>query len=182
MFASLLVVALIGAIAWAGSAVGLSYLFGVVLPYVAVVTFFLGVIWRMVYWAKSPVPFSIPTTGGQEKSLDFIKQEKWDCPNTKFGVVVRMFLEVCFFRSLFRNTAADVREFDPVNKGPRTIYYSSKWLWFFALLFHYCFLLVFIRHFRFFMDPVPGWLTFMESIDGIMQIGSPRFYWYPCHH
>ena len=74
MFASLLVVALIGAIAWAGSAVGLSYLFGVVLPYVAVVTFFLGVIWRMVYWAKSPVPFSIPTTGGQEKSLDFIKQ------------------------------------------------------------------------------------------------------------
>ena len=61
--------------------------------------------------------------------------------------------------------------------GPRTIYYSSKWLWFFALLFHYCFLLVFIRHFRFFMDPVPGWLTFMESIDGIMQIGSPRFYW-----
>ena len=82
MFASLLVVALIGAIAWAGSAIGLSYLFGVVLPYVAVVTFFLGVIWRMVYWAKSPVPFSIPTTGGQEKSLDFIKHEKWDCPNT----------------------------------------------------------------------------------------------------
>ena len=118
MFASLLVVALIGAIAWAGSAIGLSYLFGVVLPYVAVVTFFLGVIWRMVYWAKSPVPFSIPTTGGQEKSLDFIKHEKWDCPNTKFGVVVRMFLEVCFFRSLFRNTAADVREFDPVTKGP----------------------------------------------------------------
>ena len=177
MFASLLVVALIGAIAWAGSAIGLSYLFGVVLPYVAVVTFFLGVIWRMVYWAKSPVPFSIPTTGGQEKSLDFIKHEKWDCPNTKFGVVVRMFLEVCFFRSLFRNTAADVREFDPVTKGPRTIYYSSKWLWFFALLFHYCFLLVFIRHFRFFMDPVPGWLTFMESIDGIMQIGAPRFFW-----
>lgn len=141
MFASLLVVALIGAIAWAGSAIGLSYLFGVVLPYVAVVTFFLGVIWRMVYWAKSPVPFSIPTTGGQEKSLDFIKHEKWDCPNTKFGVVVRMFLEVCFFRSLFRNTAADVREFDPVTKGPRTIYYSSKWLWFFALLFRA------IRHF-----------------------------------
>ena len=80
MFASLLVVALIGAIAWAGSAIGLSYLFGVVLPYVAVVTFFLGVIWRMVYWAKSPVPFSIPTTGGQEKSLDFIKHEKVGLP------------------------------------------------------------------------------------------------------
>ena len=89
MFASLLVVALIGAIAWAGSAVGLSYLFGVVLPYVAVVTFFLGVIWRMVYWAKSPVPFSIPTTGGQEKSLDFIKQEKWSACSWKSASSVR---------------------------------------------------------------------------------------------
>ena len=177
MFASLLVVALIGAIAWAGSAVGLGVLFGVVLPYVAVAAFFVGVIWRMVYWAKSPVPFAIPTTGGQERSLDFIKQAKWDCPTTTFGVVRRMFLEVVFFRSLFRNTCADVREFDEVNNGPRTIYFSSKWLWVFSLLFHYCFLLVFIRHFRFFMDPVCPVITWIETIDGIMQVGAPRFFW-----
>ena len=92
MFASLLAVAIIGAIAWAGSAVGLGVLFGVALPYVAVAAFFVGVIWRMVYWAKSPVPFAIPTTGGQERSLDFIKQDKWDCPTTGCGVVRRMFL------------------------------------------------------------------------------------------
>ena len=177
MFASLLVVAIIGAIAWAGSAVGLGVLFGVVLPYVAVAAFFVGVIWRMVYWAKSPVPFAIPTTGGQERSLDFIKQAKWDCPTTTFGVVRRMFLEVVFFRSLFRNTCADVREFDEVNNGPRTIYFSSKWLWVFSLLFHYCFLLVFIRHFRFFMDPVCPVITWIETIDGIMQVGAPRFFW-----
>ena len=123
MFASLLAVAIIGAIAWAGSAVGLGVLFGVALPYVAVAAFFVGVIWRMVYWAKSPVPFAIPTTGGQERSLDFIKQDKWDCPTTGFGVVRRMFLEVVFFRSLFRNTCADVREFDEVSNGPRTVYF-----------------------------------------------------------
>ena len=52
MFASLLVVAIIGAIAWAGSAVGLGVLFGVVLPYVAVAAFIVGDIWRIVYWAK----------------------------------------------------------------------------------------------------------------------------------
>ena len=68
-----------------------------------------------------------------------------------------MFLEVFCFRSLFRNTAAEVREFDSVNNGPRTIYYSSKWLWAFALVFHYCFLLIFIRHFRFFMQLLNEW-------------------------
>ena len=177
MFSSLLLVLLIGAIAWAGASAGLAPLFGVALPYVAVVVFIAGMVWRMVYWAKSPVPFCIPTTGGQEQSLDFIKQNKIDCPSTTWGVVKRMFLEVFFFRSLFRNTLADVRENDPISNGPRSVYYSSKWLWCFALLFHYCFLLIFIRHFRFFIEPVPSCITFLESIDGIMQIGSPRFYW-----
>jgi len=176
MFASLILVLLMGAIAWVGASIGLASLFGVVLPYVAVVVFIAGLVWRMVYWAKSPVPFAIPTTGGQEASLDFIKQAKIDCPSTTWGVVKRMFLEVFFFRSLFRNTLAEVRENDPVNNGPRSIYYSSKWLWCFSLLFHYCFLLVFIRHFRFFMEPVPSCITFVETIDGIMQIGAPRFF------
>lgn len=177
MFSSLLLVLLIGAIAWAGASAGLAPLFGVALPYVAVVVFIAGMVWRMVYWAKSPVPFCIPTTGGQEQSLDFIKQNKIDCPSTTWGVVKRMFLEVFFFRSLFRNSLADVRENDPISNGPRSVYYSSKWLWCFALLFHYCFLLIFIRHFRFFIEPVPSCITFLESIDGIMQVGSPRFYW-----
>ena len=176
MFSSLLLVLLIGTIAWAGASAGLA-LFGVALPYVAAVVFIVGMVWRMVYWAKSPVPFCIPTTGGQEQSLDFIKQNKIDCPSTTWGVVQRMFLEVFFFRSLFRNSLAGVRENDPVNNGPRSVYYSSKWLWCFALLFHYCLLLIFIRHFRFFIEPVPSCITFLESIDGVRQIGSPRFFW-----
>ncbi len=176
MIAALVMVALIGAIAWAGAAGGLGFLFSVLLPYVAVAIFIVGVIRRMVYWAKSPVPFRIPTTGGQEASLDFIKQEKWDCPGTKGQTIVRMVLEVLLFRSLFRNTHAEVIMNDSINKGPRVVYYSSKWLWVFALLFHYCFLLVFIRHFRFFLDPVPACITFFESLDGIMQIGAPRFF------
>ena len=176
MLESLLVVLLIGAIAWIGSCIGLTAVFGIVLPYVAVIVFIVGLVRRMMYWAKSPVPFAIPTTGGQERSLDFIKQEKFDCPATKWGVVVRMFLEVCLFRSLFRNTSAATYENDPVNGGPRVVYYSSKWLWVFSLLFHYCFLIVFLRHFRFFMEPVPCCVSFIEMIDGVLQIGSPRFF------
>lgn len=176
MLNSLLVVIAITIIAWLGSAVGLGALFGVVLPYVAVLCFLGGVVWKMVWWAKSPVPFAIPTTGGQEKSLDFIKQDKWDCPDTTFGVVKRMILEVFLFRSLFRNVNAEIKTDDPVNGGSRIIYYSSKWLWVFALMFHYCFFIVFFRHFRFFLDPVPGCVSFVEMIDGILQIGAPRFF------
>ncbi len=175
MVISLLVVCAIGAIAWAGTSIGLGFLFGVVLPYVAVITFIGGVIWRMVYWSRSPVPFCIPTTGGQQKSLPWIKHATLDNPSTKWGVVKRMFLEVCCFRSLFRNTAVDVHA-DLKGQGPRIVYYSSKWLWLFALLFHYCFLLVFIRHFRFFTEPVPVLLTWLETIDGILQVGAPRLY------
>ncbi len=175
MVTSLLVVVAIGLIAWIGTGIGLSFLFGVVLPYVAVITFIGGVIWRMVYWSKSPVPFCIPTTGGQQKSLPWIKQATLDNPHTRCGVIKRMFLEVFLFRSLFRNTAADVHA-DYKGQGPRVVYYSSKWLWLFALMFHYCFLVVFIRHFRFFMEPVPGCISLLEALDGIMEVGAPRFF------
>ena len=176
MFASLLLVLLIGGIAWLGACSGLAAIFGVALPYAAVLVFLGGTIWRMVYWAKSPVPFAIPTTGGQEKSLDFIKHEQLDCPDTSWGVVKRMMLETLCFRSLFRNTAASVHVEDPISKGPRVTYHSSKWLWAFALLFHYAMLLIFLRHFRFFIEPVPSCVRFLESLDGIMQVGSPRFF------
>lgn len=177
MLISLVLVLLIAAIAWIGAGAGLASFFGVLLPYVAILVFIGGMIWRMVYWAKSPVPFCIPTTGGQEQSLDFIKQAKIDCPSTTWGVVKRMFVEVFLFRSLFRNTNAVILENDPVTNGPRSIYYSSKWLWCFSLIFHYSILFIVIRHFRFFMEPVPCVITWVEAVDGIMQVGSPRFYW-----
>ncbi len=177
MLISIGLVLLIMLIAWCGAWIGLAPLFGVVFPYVAVLVFIGGMIWRIVYWAKSPVPFCIPTTAGQEKSLSFIKQNKIDCPSNYWGVIKRMFMEVVFFRSLFRNTHAVIIENDPINKEPRAIYYSSKWLWCFSLIFHYSILIIVIRHFRLFMEPVPVVIRWIDDIDGIMQIGSPRFYW-----
>lgn len=177
MLASLLLVLIIIAAAWTGSCVGFAPLFGIGLPYIAALVFIGGMTWRIIYWARSPVPFCIPTTGGQEKSLIFIRQNKIDCPSTTWGVIKRMLVEVFLFRSLFRNTRAELIANDPINNDPRVIYYSSKWLWAFSLVFHYSVLVIFIRHFRFFMEPVPAAVTMLETVDGLMQIGSPRFYW-----
>lgn len=171
MILSFVAALLIGVVAWYGAASGFQYALGMALPLFAVAVFVGGLVWRIVYWAKSPVPFAIPTTGGQEKSLDFIRPNRLDAPCTTAGVIGRMMLEVLLFRSLFRNTYADVRA-----TGPRIIYFSSKWLWVFALMFHYSFLVIFMRHFRFFLEPVPLCLTWMEFLDGIMQVGIPRFF------
>ena len=54
--------------------------------------------------ARSVCTNRIPTTGGQQKSLPWIKHSQLDCPATKWQVVVRMALEIFTFRSLFRNT------------------------------------------------------------------------------
>ena len=94
-------------IAWIGSKVpGMQYLFGVVIPWLAMATFTIGFCYRVYHWAKSPVPFKIPTTCGQQYSLSWIKHDKLEAPSTTSQVVARMFLEIFLFRSLWRNTKA----------------------------------------------------------------------------
>jgi nitrate reductase gamma subunit len=161
---AIVVIALIG-----GSIPFLQGIFGVLLPYVAFVIFLAGFCYKVMYWAKSPVPFRIPTTAGQQFSLPWIKQAKIENPSTLGGVLMRMFFEVFLFRSLFRNTKADLR-------SGYFIYGPTKWLWLFALLFHYSFLVIAIRHLRLFLDPVPGLVELMDKVDGMFQIGHPYMY------
>jgi nitrate reductase gamma subunit len=169
-FSFLAVIALI-LIAWAGSLIpGMPYFFGVFVPYMAIAIFLGGFVYRVVQWAKSPVPFSIQTTCGQGKSLDFIKHNRLEAPDTTAEVVARMLLEVLTFRSLFRNTMSEVHD------GPRITHESSKWLWLFAIIFHYSFLMVVIRHMRLFLNPVPEVLAFMDWADSMFEIGTPSMY------
>jgi nitrate reductase gamma subunit len=156
--------------AFLGVQLGMESLFGIVIPYLAFLIFIGGFINKVVDWAKSPVPFRIPTTAGQGKSLPWIKDASFDNPSTTGGVVVRMALEVLTFRSLFRNTQADVYD------GPKLRYGSSKYLWLFALLFHYSFAVIVIRHMRLFTDPMPFFVPILEFFDGILQIGAPTLY------
>jgi nitrate reductase gamma subunit len=54
-------------------------------------------------------------------------------PTTQSGVILRIFREVVFFESLFK---------------------SNKWIWLFGYIFHVSLLLITLRHFRYFTEPV----------------------------
>ncbi|SCZ59777.1 respiratory nitrate reductase subunit gamma [Thiohalomonas denitrificans] len=62
-------------------------------------------------------------------------------PTTKSGVVARMAREVVFFESLFK---------------------GNKWIWLFGWMFHVGLALVLLRHLRYFMDPIPGVIVFIQ--------------------
>jgi len=161
----LAVVLLLALASGSGSESG-RWLFGVVVPYLAAAVFVGGVVARVLGWARSPVPFRIPTTCGQQKSLPWIEQSKIENPSTTAGVVARMALEVLCFRSLFRNTRTQL-------VGGRLSYGSAKWLWAAGLAFHYAFLVILLRHLRFFMEPVPGFVLALSRIDGFLLVGLP---------
>lgn len=154
----------------AAQAAGLRFLFGVVIPYAALGLFLSGFIYKVVSWGCSPVPFRIPTTCGQQKTLAWIKQSKIENPTTSLGVMMRMALEVLLFRSLFRNVKAELRD------GPGLAYGSDKWLWLAGLSFHWSFLVIVIRHLRFFAVGVPPLIKAVASLDSFFQIGLPVLY------
>jgi nitrate reductase gamma subunit len=165
-----IVVALAIAVFFLGRLEQFRLLLGVIVPYAAVTTFLVGVSYRVVRWSLSPVPFRIPTTCGQQKSLPWIKASWLENPYRTTGVIFRMLLEVLLFRSLFRNTKVDLRQ------GPRLIYGESKFLWLGALAFHWSFLFIFLRHLRFFTEPVPHWVLLLDKVDSFFQIGVPILY------
>jgi nitrate reductase gamma subunit len=160
---SLVAVIVLFLIAWAGTALGLQVLFGIIIPYIAVALFIVGFIYRVMSWSRSAVPFRIPTTGGQHKSLPWLKHAQFDSPATRWQVVVRMALEILTFRSLFRNTRMKLKE------GGRLSYQLEIFLWVGALAFHYAFLAVLIRHLRFFTEPVPFFVQLVENIDSFFR-------------
>jgi nitrate reductase gamma subunit len=62
-------------------------------------------------------------------------------PVTASGVAFRMAREVTLFESLFK---------------------SNKWIWLFGILFHGALALVLLRHLRYFTEPVPAWVAFIQ--------------------
>ena len=62
-------------------------------------------------------------------------------PTTTGGVVLRMTREVVFFESLFK---------------------ANLWTWGLGWLFHASMALVLLRHLRYFIEPVWGWVAFIE--------------------
>ena len=148
----------------------LDYLFAVIIPYASVAILLLGFLYRMVDWLRRPVPFRIPTTCGQEKSLDWIKSDPIESPSNLFMAAVRVLFEVLLFRSLFRNTKAEL------HGGPKLAYGSHKWLWLGGLAFHWSLLIIVIRHARFFFDTMPGAIDLIDGFDRFLDVTVPALY------
>lgn len=153
-----------------GTTPPIGWIFGVALPYTALVLFAGGLVYRVLSWASVPVPFRIPTTTGQQKSLGWIRQQKLENPHNTLQVFARMVLEVLFFRSLLKNTRTELVE------GRRLVYATDLGLWIAALAMHWSMLIILIRHLRLFTNPVPFFVTMLERADGFMEIGLPAIF------
>jgi nitrate reductase gamma subunit len=168
---ALVAAAALVAVVWIGvGAFGQTYLFGVVIPYAAMATFLVGLVYKVLRWAAAPVPYRIPTTCGQQQSLPWIEANRLDNPPNGWWAAGRMALEVLLFRSLFRNTRT------ALTPSRHVTYESTKLLWAGALLFHYSFLVIFIRHLRFFVEPAPAATALLERVDGFFQLASPALF------
>jgi nitrate reductase gamma subunit len=169
LFALIAVLALVAAGVMGGQTEAGRFAFTSIVPYAAFLLLLAGFCRRVIQWALVPVPFHIPVTCGQQRSLDWIPAAKIDNPSTQFGVVGRMTGEIFLFRSLFRNSKARL-------EGGRLIFGESKFLWLSALAFHWALLLILLRHLRFFVEPVPMFINILERTDSYFQIGTPRLY------
>jgi nitrate reductase gamma subunit len=168
---ALIVVAVLLGTVWLGAGVaGQESLFGVVIPYAAIAVFLLGLVYRVLRWARAPVPFKITSSSGQQTSLPWIEAERLESPPDAKWTVGRMALEILFFRSLFRNTKASLAP------GPKLIQQSDRLLWLGALVFHWSFLIIFLRHLRFFLEPVPAFVQGLERMDELFQVAVPTLF------
>ena len=147
----------------------MSTFFGVIVPYAAFLTFLIGIAVRVLRWSGSPVPFRIPVTCGQQKSLSWIEPARIENPFTGGAAACRVALEVLTFRSLWRNQQAG-------RTGARLFYDPSRLLCLSALAFHWSLLVVVLRHLRLVLSPVPKFIPALSTLDGFFQIGVPAVY------
>jgi nitrate reductase gamma subunit len=150
--------------------IGLYSIFGIFIPYLAVLLFVVGFIYRVLKWAGSPVPFNIPTVSGQQKSLPWIKADNIDSPCTTGGVVKRLALEILLFRSLLKNEKVELEA------PQRILFRTSTLLWLGAMAFHWSLLVILVRHLRFFLEPVPLVVVILQRVDSILQNLLPILY------
>jgi len=84
-------------------------------------------------------------------------------PTTRGGVVLRFLREIVLFETLFK---------------------ANKWIWLFGWVFHFALLLVLLRHLRYFIQPVWGWVAFIQPygyyagfamVAGLLGLWARRF-------
>ena len=171
MIYALLSVLFLAVVGWVGGALGnMNLLFAFVIPYAALAVFVFGFVSRIIGWGRSPVPFCIPTTCGQQRSLPWIRQDRLESPTSTLWVISRMALEVLLFRSLWRNERVEIKG------GGKLIFSQKRYLWLGGLLFHWSLALILLRHLRLFTEPVLPGIAAIQGLDGFFEIGVPALY------
>jgi len=100
-----------------------------------------------------------------------MKADELENPSSTFGVIGRMFLEIFFFRSLWRNQRFELEE-----DRKRLRFDGNRYLWLAGLAMHWSLLIIIFRHTRLFMEPVLSVVNFVEWFDTILQPFFSMFY------
>jgi nitrate reductase gamma subunit len=170
-FVALVIILLLSLVAAVSAGIsGLTWFFLAIFPYVAFVIFLAGFLYRVILWSRAPVPFHIPTVAGQQKSFNWIRSNRLESPSSSSGLFGRMFMEIVFFRSLWRNDRVELKN------GGKLVFGSNRYLWMGAVFFHWSLAIILFRHLRFFTDPVMVGVTYVQSLDGFFQIAAMSLY------
>ncbi len=124
----------------------IGYFVGNVMPYITLVVFLVGFIYRVAVWWSRPSPIGIAVFPGQRS----VGQ-----------AIVRVLSDVLIFRSLLR-------------------YQGNYFLWLGGWIFHVSFLLILLRHLRYFLGgvTVPSWVNAFQGLGilAALVISIPLIY------
>lgn len=129
-----------------------------------------GFVAKLLRWIRVPVPFRIPLTVGQQRSLRTIGHQRTRAPHTAPQAVARAILDIGLFRPLTRTTPSARSLGEGLDHG------ATRTLWLAAGLFHLSLAVILVRHSRMFLDPVPSFVVWLEDIDSVGEVTLPRLH------
>lgn len=123
-------------------------------------------VWKVLRWMRASVPFRIPLTVGQQKSIASASHSRGGNPHSAGEVLWRLLLDIVLFRPLFRAT--------PTAPTIGLSHGMGRSLWFVAVAFHASLLIIVLRHLRLIIDPVPTFVALLERFDVATEMSLPK--------
>lgn len=125
---------------------------------------------KVVRWIRVPVAFRTPLTVGQQRSLPSLRHQATRAPHTPLQTLLRAILDIGLFRPLARTTPTARSLSNGLDHG------TTRTLWLAAGLFHVSLAVILVRHLRMFLEPVPGFVAWLEDVDSLGEITLPRIH------
>jgi nitrate reductase gamma subunit len=123
---------------------------------------------KVAAWLRAPVPFRVPLTVGQQRSLPGLPRRRCDNPATWLEVAGRAGLDILLLRPLFRSTPT------APSLGRGLPHGMARSLWLCALAFHGALAVVGLRHLRMVLEPVPRLVAWLEDFDVATEMFLPK--------